>query len=30
MKEVEEVALESSIANEDVYSFVDVRFYEQL
>jgi len=29
MKKVEEVALESSVADEELYSFVDVRFYEQ-
>ncbi len=29
MKEVEGVALESSVADEELYSFVDVRSYEQ-
>ncbi len=29
-KKVEEVALEFSIADEDVYSFVNMHFYEQV
>ena len=29
MKEVEEVALESPVADGELYSFVDVRSYEQ-